>query len=296
MRWKMAVLAVAALLALSTSACGLESSETNEIGLVYTGGWFEDKEFKEILKDGATNKATGFGSKTYRYRIDQRSYRAGSAQRGADAPPVVVVSNDDVQLRTDYQLYFKLNQDEKILRRFHENLGVKTNAWTNDGWVQMLRDYFEPQIERSLEAAALQFNWRDLYASEEIRVAFQADAVLRIKQAIKEVIGDDYFCGPAYVGPKSPCGDFTMTVGKPEPARADLVAAVEAEQTAAAATIAQVQKNAVVAAELQSEQQIVALYGPQGAVERERNRILEKAIAGGKVTQIIIDNSGRRAA
>lgn len=280
-----AVAALAATLFLGAS-CGLESSQVNEVGLVYSGGWFEDKEFKEFLPVGATNKATGFGSRTYKYRIDQRSYRADAKNNGADTAPPVVVSKDDQRLKVDYQLYFKLNRDPKVLRKFHENIGVKTDAWTNDGWVQMLRDYFEPQIERSLETSALSFNWRDLYASEEARVAFQNDAVERIKVAITDVIGDDYFCGPSYSGPDTTCGDFTMTVGKPEPVNEGLVAAVEQEQTNAAATAAQEQANQRITKELEAERELVELYGPQGALLRE-------AIRSGKVQTFIIDETGR---
>lgn len=271
-----------------TGACGLEGSETNEIGLVYSGGLIEDKAFKEFLPAGSTAKATGFGSTTYRYRIDQRSYRGDSKNNGGDAAPVVIVSRDDQRLRVDYQLYFKLNQDPKILRRFHENIGVKTRAWTDEGWRQMLRDYFEPQIERSMEAAALAFDWRDLYASEEARVAFQKDAIDRIKTAITDVIGDDYFCGPSYNGKGSRCGDFTMTVGKPEPVNEGLVAAIEKEQTNVAATSAQEQENARINKELEVERILVELYGPQGALLRE-------AIKSGKVQQFIIDPTGRQA-
>ena len=285
-RRKFVLLLLGVVLVFAGGACGLEGSETNEIGLVYSGGWIEDKAFKEFLPPGSTSKATGFGSKTYRYRIDQRSYRGDNKNNGADAGPVVVVSQDDQRLRVDYQLYFKLNQDQKVLRKFHENIGVKTKAWTDEGWRQMLRDYFEPQIERSMEAAALSFNWRDLYAKEEVRVAFQNDAITRIKQAITEVVGDDYFCGPAYTGGASGCGDFTMTVGKPEPVNEGLVAAIEAEQTNVAATTAQEQANQRIVKELEVERTLVELYGAQGALLRE-------AIKSGKVQQFIIDPSGR---
>lgn len=175
---------------------------------------------------------------------------------------------------------------ERVLRKFHENLGVKTKAWTDDGWAQMLREYFEPQIDRSLEAAALKHPWRNLYASEEARRAFQTETVVALKAAIQEVIGDDYFCGPAYVGGKSRCGDFTFTVGKPTPASTAIVNAIEAEQTAVARTTAQQQENARIAKELESERTLVELYGPEGA-------LLRQAIKSGKVTQIIVDSTGR---
>jgi len=282
---KKALIPLVLMLALFAGACGVASSETNEIGLIYSGGTFEEKEFKGFLKPGSTTESVGAGSSVYRYRIDQRSYRGDAKNNGADAGPVGVTSKDTVAMGVDYQLYFKLNQDEKVLRKFHENLGVKTQAWTDEGWKQMLRDYFEPQIERSLEAAALNYNMRELYSSEEVRVAFQNDAVGRIKQAIKDVIGDDYFCGPSYTGKGSDCGEFTMTVGKPNPPE-EVVKALQAEQTNAAAVVAQTTANQRIAEELKAERELVNLYGPEGALLRE-------AIKSGKVQQFIIDNSGR---
>jgi hypothetical protein len=285
-RVTMALLAVAVVL--GGGACGRSGSETNEIGLIYEGGVVQEKSFKGILKPGSTYESVGWGSEVYRYRIDQRSFIAAPEGKQRDVGPVQVVSADDVRLNVEYQLYFKLNQDEKVIRKFHENLGVKTKAWTDDGWTQMLNEYFAPQIERAMEAAALKGNWRDLYASEEARVAFQNETVTNLKRNIKDVIGDDYFCGPSYDG-KNECGEFTFTVGKPEPTNGDIIAAIEAEQTAVTKTIAQEQENARIRAELEVERELVQLYGAQGALLRE-------AIRSGKVQQFIVDNSGRRAA
>lgn len=281
MRRKAALVVLTVLVALTGGACGRQGNEINEIGLIYEGGTTQEKTFRGFLEPGSTWEKVGWGSKVYRYRIDQRSYRADAKNNGADAGPVSVASKDTVQMSVDYQLYFKLNRDPTVLRKFHENLGVKTSAWTDEGWKQMLRDYFEPQIERSLEAAALNYNMRDLYSSEETRVAFQNDAVGRIKQAIKTVIGDDYFCGPSYNGPKTECSEFTMTVGKPEPPDA-VKEALQAEQTNAAAVVAQTTANLRVEEELKVERELVALYGPQGALLRE-------AIKSGKVQTFIVD-------
>lgn len=290
------VLAVVVL----SGGCGRQGSATNEIGLVYSGGAIEDKAFKGFLKPGATWEKVGWGSKVYRYRIDQRSFIAAPENKTRDVPPVQIVTSDDVRMLVEFQMYFKLHwNDEKIMRQFHENLGVKTKAWTDEGWKQMLNEYFAPQIERALEAVGLKHKWRDLYASEEARVAFQNEAIQRVKENLREVIGvgADYFCGPSYTGAKgSKCGEFTFTVGKPEPANPDIVAAIESEQTSATRTIAQEQENLRVDAQLRAEREIVALYGPEGAIERERNQVLREAIASGKVSQIIVDNSGRAVA
>lgn len=287
----------ATTLALLSAGCGRQGSATNEIGLVYSGGLVEDKSFKGFLEPGSTWESVGWGSEVYRYRIDQRSFIAAPEGKQRDVGPVQIVTADDVRMVVEFQMYFKLHWgDEKVIRQFHENLGVKTEAWKDDGWKQMLNEYFAPQIERALEAVGLKHNWRDLYASEEARVAFQDEAVQRVKENLREVIGvgADYFCGPSYTGAKdSECGEFTFTVGKPEPANVDIVAAIESEQTAVTRTVAQEQENLRVDAALKAEREVVALYGPEAAVERERNAVLREAIASGKVTQIIIDNSGR---
>lgn len=276
------------LLALTGSACGTAGSDINEIGLIYSGGLTEEKDFKGLLKPGSTRTSVGMGSKVYRYRTDQRSFIGAPKGKTGDIGPIQVVSDDDVRLLVEFQLYFKLNREEKVIRRFHENLGIKTRAYTDDGWRQMLNEYFAPQIERAMESVALGFKWRDLYGSEEARKSFQDLTVLRVKQNLREVIGAgaDYFCGPSYEGGKSECGEFTFTVGKPEPANADIVAAIESEQTAAARTVAQEQENARITKELEVERELVLLYGPQGALLRE-------AIKSGKVAQFIVDPTGR---
>lgn len=260
-------------------------SAANEVCVVYSGGTFEDKRFVKIMDPGQTKENIGWGSEQYCYRNDQRSYIA-AAKEGADTKPVEVVgggsgdSGSNVRLVVDYQLYFKLNLEPKMLRKFHENIGVKTQGWTEEGWNAMLRDYFEPQIERSLEAAALQYGWDKLYSDEATRRAFQADTVQRLKGAIKEVVGDDYFCGPDYVA-GGECGDFTFTVGKPQLANQDLIAAIESEETAKRQTQAQSEKNATAQSKLEIDRELIEMYGPQGA-------LIAKAIESGKVTFYVL--------
>lgn len=264
-------------------ALTLASSEINERCLIYSGGIVEDKAYTGVLEPGATAEPIGFGSSTYCYRIDQRSY-IGAAE-GGDTRSVEVASNDDVRLVVDYQLYFKLNQDEETLRKFHENLGVKTEAWEDDGWRQMLREYFEPQIARAMEKAALNHDWRDLYGSEEARLAFQQETVGNLRGNIRDVIGDDYFCGPAYDGPGTECGAFTFTVSKPVPTNPSIIESVEAEQRAKADTLAQEQENQRIAKELEAERTLVELYGSDGALLRE-------AIRSGQVQIMVVPEGG----
>lgn len=262
-------------LATIASACGYASAAVNELCLVYSGGTWEDASYQRIMKPGANADNIGIGSSKYCYRNDQRSYIGNADNDGADAPPVRVVTDDDVRMLTEYQMYFTLNQDEKTLRQFHENLGVKTKAWTEDGWDQLLKEYFRPMIERAFEATALQFKWRDLYGSEEARKAFASQAIQAVKANLREVIGSgaDYFCGPSYQGGDDACGDFTLTVGKPYPENPDIVDAVEAEQTSAARTVAQEQENQRRAAEIEGQRRGVELFGPELYVCMEQTRV-----------------------
>ena len=278
---KITLLAVVMGVLLAASGCGLASSATNELCLVYSGGLAEDAKYVKQLKPGSNQNSVGFGSETYCYKIDQRSYIATDAEGKGDTGAVEAVSSDTTRMGVEYQLYFTLNQDEDVLQEFHENLGVKTEAWTEEGWKDLLRDYVEPQIERAIESAALAYPWRGLYSSEETRREFQSAVVETVQRNLREVIGNDYFCGPKYAKAGDDCGAFTFTVGKPYPKNADIVAAVESEQTAAAGTAAQAQKNAQIEERVKGEQRLVDLYGAEGAV-------LLEAIRSGKVDTFII--------
>lgn len=254
------ILPLILVLAFASTACGLASSEINEACLVYSGGVLEDKEFEQILPAGSTNSQIGLGSTEYCYRTDQRSWIADD--EGGDITPITVVSADTQRLGTEFEAYFTLNQDPETLQQFHENLGVKTEAWTEAGWTQMLNEYFKPSIERALESAALEFDMLDLYSSEETRRAFAASAVRDFKRNLQEVVGGDYFCGPAYQQAGDPCGDVTLAVGRPTIQNPETVAALEQRQTNQARIEAQNVENDRIRAELEATREQVELLGP----------------------------------
>lgn len=249
---------IAMVLTFALTGCGYDDTEINEIGLIYSGGVTEEKAFIGLLEPGATWESVGYGSSVYKYPTDQRSWVSGQ-----DAPQVQVVSSDEVRLNVPYQLYFKLNTDEEILVDFHEDIGVKVAAYTDEGWVEMLNTYFAPQVDRAMDEAALNYGWRELRSSNEARAGFQRDVVSSLKRKITEVVGGDYFCGPNYGGAGTPCGDFTFTVGKPEPVDPGLVAAIEAEQTNQANVDAQRAENLRIEEELESKRSEIELYGPE---------------------------------
>lgn len=289
-----------------TLFAGKADTATNEVCLAYSGGWFEDKEFKEIVPPGRTKASIGIGSECYHYRIDERSWvgargfnpQTASENGNPDAPEVIVTggrTQDDegtavaggapVELLVEYQLYFTVNRSEDVLKKFHERLGTKTKAWETDGWRALLKTYFQPQIERALEAAALEFPWNDLYDDAETRNAYEERVVALLKSAMVEVIGGDFFCSPAYVGEGSECGDFTMTVSKPSITNQAILDSLAALETARNQAAAQETANSQTRTALEVEAEIIEMYGVEGALLRE-------AIKSGKVTSFIIAPDG----
>jgi hypothetical protein len=287
--------AAACLLILVAAGCGTASTKTNEVALVYTGGVIEDAKFERCMEGGANNNRIGQGSTAYVYRTDQRTFIGGDTDAGADTPEVTVVSKDNIRLSVPYQLYFKLNydcggEDGGILRKFHDNLGVKTEAWVGGGddsnnpdagWDKMLNEYFRPQIERSLERGALQYDWKALYSSEEARKGMQDVTVGFLRDAIIEVIGAQYFCGPSYNGPGTDCGPFTMTIGKPAPVDDKVIAGLEAVEANRGQVDAQAQENARKDKELEAVSRQIDKLGPG-------NYVLLEGIRSGKISVMVV--------
>jgi len=260
-------------------------TDANRIGLHYGGGVIEDKKFKSIVPPGSTNKLIGPGDTVYTYPIDQRSYIIGGDGADTDAADeVTVVSKDNVRLGVRVQVYFTLNRDDEVLRSFHERIGLKTDAYTDRGWDQMLQSYFRPQIDRALAAVAANYGWAELYNNEAKKSAFQTAAAKEFTRLLPAAVGGDYFCGPSYNGGNA-CGELSFTIQKPTPLDKGIIDGLEAKQRAELAKATQEQKNQQVNVELQSVKQQVAMLGAQGY-------LLKTAIESGKIQFMVIPQNG----
>jgi hypothetical protein len=260
-------------------------TDANRIGLHYGGGVIEDKKFKSIIPPGSTNKLIGPGDTVYTYPIDQRSYIIGGDGADTDAADeVTVVSKDNVRLGVRVQVYFTLNRDKDTLKSFHERIGLKTEAYEDDGWNDMLQSYFRPQIDRALAAVATNYGWAELYNNEAKKSAFQTAAAKEFTRLLPAAVGGDYFCGPGYNG-NNDCGELSFTVQKPMPLDKGIIDGLEAKQRAELAKATQEQKNQQVNVELQSVKQQVAMLGAQGY-------LLKSAIESGKIQFMVIPQNG----
>lgn len=270
------------------------SAEPNKTCVVYSGGPFTDKEFQEILEPGTTNKIIGWGSTARCYNNDQRSYIA-SNKEGADTSPVVVTCRGDdvvegeesttdkstsqISVTFDYNMYFTLNTAEEELETFDREIGRKTKANTDEGWVEMLRDYMEPQVTRAMQDVATKYSCLDLVGDTEIRGKYQAEVVKQFKQNLGSVVKGDYFCAPDYTG-SGDCGDISFKVSNPALPEA-IRQSIEARITARQATATQRELNNTATEKLKIDDELIKKYGPQGA-------LIYKAIESGTVTFYVL--------
>ncbi len=278
------VLAVIAIIVLF-NIFNFADTDANKIGLHYGGGVVEDKKFKSVIPPGSTNKLIGPGDTVYAYPTDQRSYIIGGAGADTDGgDEVTVVSRDNVRLGVRVQVYFTLNRNEDTLKSFHERIGLKTDAYEDRGWNEMLQSYFRPQIDRALAAVATNYSWAELYNNEAKKSAFQTAAATEFTRLLPAAVGGDYFCGPSYTG-NNACGDLSFTIQKPTPLDKGIIDGLEAKQRAELAKATQEQKNQQVNVELQSVKQQVAMLGAQGY-------LLKTAIESGKIQFMVIPQNG----
>ena len=269
------------------AGCTRVSTAPDEVVLHYAGGMFEANQFERCINPSSGATYLGPGDTSFSYPFGQRTFDfTGSAQ--AESKPISIVSKDNVQMTVAGSATFTLNTDCQTLRQFHERIGLKYAAYLDDGetssgWVNMLNFYLKQPLDRALDAASQEFEWRKLFNDPNTKQQWEARVGELTRQFIKETAGAEYFCQPNYAGHGN-CGDVSLTIQKPEPPDS-LVEALASEQAAKQQNLAQQQLNAKVRTELQSIKDLVKVLGPNGAV-------LWKAIQEGQVEVVPVPQNG----
>lgn len=218
-----------------------EAMPPDKIGLHYTGGPFDGTKYVETIQPGTARKIYGMSENIYRLPATQRNYivsksAADGDEQGADS--IAAPSKDRVSFTFEAAVYFKLNSDPKVLRRFFEQICLHDECWTDAGWQKMLRQFFRKPLEQAIAQEAKKYDQAELYSDAQVLNDMNTAISKGLADDINRALGGTYFCGPE----SSPghCGDFRVIIKNPTPP--DSV--VEAyNETAAANQAVQVAKR-----------------------------------------------------
>jgi len=182
------------------------------IGISYGGGPIEGAHFQRIKQPGSNLFINGFADRLYLYPVTQRNYIVSTRQDEGDVVGedfIVAPSKDRIPVQFQMATYFKLNTNK--LQKFHEQIGLKYEAWTDAGWIRMLNDSFRQQIEFAVQKEARKYDVADIYASAEVLETIQGEVGGVLKENVATILGDEYFCGPTFEQGAG-CPEFTFVV------------------------------------------------------------------------------------
>ncbi len=238
------------------------------------------------MKPGSPLFVNGFMDSLYLYPADQRNYIISKAtdQGGKKPDSVLASSKDRVQVEYQVATYFKLNTDK--LREFHEQLGLKYAAYTDNGWAKLITDTFRQQIEAALQSQTRRYDVADLYANRNTLESIQLAIQKSLKVKLREALGDEYFCGPRFQ-PGGRCGDLTFVIKRIDIPK-NVQASYEQNKTSNVAILTEQNKTKQRAEEAKG----IAVLNTALA-EAGENYVLLKAIESGKINfWILPDKTG----
>lgn len=261
------------------------------VGLSYGGGLFEGQHFQGEKFGPTSLFFNGFGDHLYTYPSTQRNYiislNPAEGDRG-EADSISALDADGVVVQYEVAVYFKLNLDK--LEEFHQNIGLKYHAWCDgtavncsDGWENMLNDSFRQQLENALQKVTRQYH-TDAFLQTDTLSTIQAAVAGSLKENVAAVLGDDYFCGPAYVQGSGLCPDFELVLKKPTLPAEVVQRYSEVQQSLI--TI-QTRQNEVKQADLQA-QAIDKLNKALSSAQSANAYVLLKAIESGNINFWVI--------
>lgn len=277
------VLLAAALAGVPLLRSAFQRTPKDRVGISYGGGPVEGVHFQKIVAPGSGLFFNGFFDSLYLYPADQLNYiladTPGTKGQEATTDAVVAPTSDRVTVSYQVAVYYKLNTDQ--LRAFHEQLGLRYQAYTDDGWDALIADTLRQQIEAALQEETRRHTVADLYGDADLLVQIQQEIQATISARLEAALGRRFFCGPTFA-PGGECGDPTFIIKRidiPE----SVAAAFESNRTSE--VLITTRENEV----RQREQEARAIAVINEALQQNsRAYVLLKAIESGKINFWVI--------
>lgn len=230
------------------------STEPNQQGLWYKAGPLTSTHFDECILPGTRKLTGGLSDKTFVYPAGQRNFEF-SDNGSADAGTIVALTKDNVELRTSGVVRFELTRDCESLTKFHEEIGLSNVAYfdgeESEGWFPMLNKYLHASLQRAVNEATQEFDWKELYNNVEVKAAWEKKVSELLPRFVQQSMDGEYF------------ENYSLTIQKPA-LPDDILQALLDTQAAIEQNNAQLQRNNTVETEAESIQRLVDILGPDG--------------------------------
>lgn len=259
-------------------ASAFKKTPRDKIGLSYGGGPIEGEHFQRVVKPGSGLFFNGLFDDLYLYPAGQLNYIVSKQKNEGStktSDSVVAPSRDRVQIEYQLAVYYRLNTDK--LREFHENIGLRYQAYTADGWDRLIRDTLRQQIENTLQQETRRREVAELFSDAELLISLQDTVQAALSDRLAQAMGDRYFCAPTF-RPGQPCEDPTFAIKKVE-VPASVVTAFESNRTSEI----QIQTRQNEIEQRRAEAQGIEALNEALSVAGE-NYVLLKAIESGKIS------------
>jgi regulator of protease activity HflC (stomatin/prohibitin superfamily) len=267
-------------------ASSLKKTPKDRIGISYGGGPIEGSHFQRVVQPGSRLFFNGFFDPLYLYPADQQNYIVSTTpSEGAEpkADSVVAPSKDRVQVSYQVAVYYRLNTD--LLRPFHEQFGLKYEAFTPAGWDRLIADTFRQQLENAIQEETRRYAVADIYGDADLLLKIQGSVQATLSDRLELAMGKRYFCSPTFqVGGE--CNDPTFVIKKvdlPE----SVISAFESNRTSEIKIKTKTNEVEQRKEEARGVEVLNAALGPNGAVYA-----LLKAIEAGGVKFWVLPSDG----
>lgn len=306
-------LAVAALVLAASGImfiAGWKAVPVDKIGLHYTGGPVDGQKFVKLIEPGSGTQFLGLLEKLVELPVTQRDYTFCFDTNKCDGAPIEVAVKGGSEVILEGATTFKLNAGPDTIRRFYEQICIKFDCTSEDGWDEMLRVNMRGPIEQAIQQSVRAYTMDEVYAGvpgegatttadtattilEQVQAAIAAD----LKENINTFVGGPYFCGPSYDRSRpDDCPDFqfqiTNAIPKDESVRNSFAANVASRQNEVTARNNAAAKVAEAEGQRRAQEALGSLFAQPGYIEYLRALAMQRCAENSNCTLVLTDGAG----